>query len=257
VTPPFTTTVVADLAHGMITVSIVGLIETATVPVIRQTLLKCMAQAPDAVIVDLSRAAVEHPSRLAVFRASLRTAELYHPTMLVLCAPSPDLRPCMASAVLRGVPVFDTPQQAEAAVAAGSAGVRRAGLALAATPAACAEARELTAAACRRWQAAHLVGPATLVVSELVSNAVRHAGAPIEVAVALRGEYLSLSVRDGSRMPPRPVERQPDPRDLAEGGWGLHLVDVCATAWGAVDTSDGKVVWAMLRAVPVGTGRRG
>jgi anti-anti-sigma regulatory factor len=253
VAPPFATTVVADPATGVIAVSIAGLIETASVPTVRNTLLKCFAQAPDAVIVDLSRAAVEHPSRLAVFPAAVRQAD--HRTALMLCAPSPALRPFMASALLRGLPVFDSPEDAEAAVAAGSVGAQRVWLRLAPTLAACAEARELTARACRVWHLGELRGSAVLVVSELVSNAVRHAGTPLEVAVALRGEHLHLSVRDRSPSPPRPARVDPDLTALSEGGRGLYLVDFCSTAWGTTPTSDGKVVWAMLRAAPVGGGR--
>lgn len=78
----------------------------------------------------------------------------------------------------------------------------------------------------------------------------QHAGTDILVRVARRGDYLHVSVRDGSPQPPR-IGRTTDDGSPAERGRGLHLVDVYSTAWGSNVTADGKTVWATLRVTPL------
>jgi anti-sigma regulatory factor (Ser/Thr protein kinase) len=85
---------------------------------------------------------------------------------------------------------------------------------------------------------------AQLIVSELVANAVLHAGTTVELSVALRGQAIQVSVRDGS-----PDSVQPGrPGQSAEGGRGLLVVASLATDWGCLRTRDGKVVWASIPA---------
>ena len=95
---------------------------------------------------------------------------------------------------------------------------------------------------------AHLAGPATVVISELVSNAVEHAGTDLVVTVALRGRYLHLSVHDDSRQPPVPTAEGKGGPLVPVRGRGLHLVAGYATAWGSAPVGGGKTVWATLRA---------
>jgi anti-sigma regulatory factor (Ser/Thr protein kinase) len=89
---------------------------------------------------------------------------------------------------------------------------------------------------------------AQLLVSELVSNSVRHAGlgrdALIRVTADWSGDRLRVHVRDGgrSRRAP-PVAGSIRPAPGAESGWGLYLVDRLASRWGT--TADGY--WFELR----------
>ncbi|MCM0677052.1 ATP-binding protein [Micromonospora phytophila] len=109
---------------------------------------------------------------------------------------------------------------------------------------ACRRARELVTDACARWNLPEAVGPASLVLSELVGNVVRHAGTPMQVTLTLRRPYLHLAVVDGSRA--HAVAGSPDAR--AEGGRGLMLVRELTQRWGSMPAGDGKVVWATLAA---------
>jgi anti-sigma regulatory factor (Ser/Thr protein kinase) len=83
---------------------------------------------------------------------------------------------------------------------------------------------------------------ATLLVSELVTNAVLHAGTAIELCVELRGGILRVEVRDGTTL--APSRRR---YDLTAGtGRGMMLVEELAAAWGSELVDDGKLVWFEL-----------
>jgi len=85
-------------------------------------------------------------------------------------------------------------------------------------------------------------GDAQLLVSELATNAVVHAGTEFSVTLRSGGSTVRVSVRDASPAPP--VVRDGDPTALS--GRGLQLVDTIAVAWGVDDDPDGKTIWAEL-----------
>lgn len=79
----------------------------------------------------------------------------------------------------------------------------------------------------------------TLLVSEVVTNAVLHARSDFELSVVSGSHHLRIEVSDSS--PVVPVQRQRD--DDALTGRGLALVDQLASAWGVTEHAGGKVVW--------------
>jgi hypothetical protein len=104
------------------------------------------------------------------------------------------------------------------------------------------------------WGLAGLEDPAVLVLSELVTNAVRHAASPrgreIETRfLRLSHDRIRIEVHDASIE--RPVKRRS--ADTDEGGRGLLLVDaVTAHQWGVSSRPGiGKLVWAVI-AAPAG-----
>ncbi|WP_243742616.1 ATP-binding protein [Actinorugispora endophytica] len=114
-------------------------------------------------------------------------------------------------------------------------------------------ARDLTMATLREWGMVRMAGDVELVVSELVTNALRHAGARangmagcenvIQLSAMRRGAELICAVRDGNDS--LPARRDPD--FMAETGRGLHLVSCFSRSWGAVPTiAGGKFVWALF-----------
>jgi len=88
-----------------------------------------------------------------------------------------------------------------------------------------------------------LADAAALGVSELVTNALLHAGPPIAVRLAGTTAHPRVEVLDGSRTPP--AERDParDGGLMATIGRGLGIVATYSRAWGAELSGDGKVVW--------------
>ncbi|QWZ09924.1 ATP-binding protein [Nocardioides panacis] len=81
-----------------------------------------------------------------------------------------------------------------------------------------------------------------VVVSELVTNAVRHARTPVTVTLHAFDLTLLLEVQDGSAVRPA---RGAAPDVLATHGRGLHIVGILSRDWGTDALPDGgKSVWA-------------
>ncbi|MEU0897747.1 SpoIIE family protein phosphatase [Streptomyces massasporeus] len=96
--------------------------------------------------------------------------------------------------------------------------------------------------ACRQvaeWGLDDCVFVTELVVSELVTNAIRHAEPPIELRL-IYDRTLICEVSDGSTTAPH-MRRA---RTYDEGGRGLLLVARTCQGWGARHTTNGKVIWA-------------
>ncbi|MGW0736247.1 SpoIIE family protein phosphatase [Streptomyces sp. NPDC002851] len=102
-------------------------------------------------------------------------------------------------------------------------------------------ARRLARRALARWDLEELTDPVELLVSEVVTNAVRYATRPITLRL-LRTDVLRCEV--GDDVPQLPRLRQARATD--EGGRGLYLVNRLARRWGATRLSTGKVVWFEL-----------
>ena len=116
---------------------------------------------------------------------------------------------------------------------------------LPATPAAVQQARQATREALATWQLTGLQETAALIVSELVTNAIRHAsvgGAEVGLRLEATGSWLRIEVHDTDPRPPQP--RIPVAFD--EGGFGFVIVEALADKWGSCQSEDGKAVWAEL-----------
>jgi anti-sigma regulatory factor (Ser/Thr protein kinase) len=84
---------------------------------------------------------------------------------------------------------------------------------------------------------------AVLLVSELASNVVLHAGTPFEVALFVDDDCVRIEVSDGSPKEPTLETYAPD----SISGRGLHMIASAADRWGFEPRGDGKVVWFELR----------
>jgi anti-sigma regulatory factor (Ser/Thr protein kinase) len=81
---------------------------------------------------------------------------------------------------------------------------------------------------------------AMLLTSELVTNAVVHAATPLRLTLAIGRQGLRVEVADLDCTPPVPV---PESQSGPHGGFGLHIVERLASAWGCTRHDDGKTVW--------------
>lgn len=115
-------------------------------------------------------------------------------------------------------------------------------VALASSLDAAAQARGVVRDLLHRGHRDDMVDTACLLTSELVANAVVHAGAPVELVVDLDRGRLAVEVIDGAEGEIAPVEAEP----FATGGRGLALVERLADAWGVTPVVPGKSVWFAL-----------
>ncbi len=94
------------------------------------------------------------------------------------------------------------------------------------------------------WDLAHLEDSVSLLVTELVTNALVHTDGPARLELRRHDGAVRVLVTDSSsRVPrPRPVV------DGATGGRGLLVVGALAMGWGVEPSGEGKTVWADVRA---------
>ncbi|MDI3417390.1 SpoIIE family protein phosphatase [Streptomyces luteolus] len=111
-------------------------------------------------------------------------------------------------------------------------------------------ARRLVRAQLRRWGLEQLVETAELLVSEVVTNAVRHAHGDQLALRLVRSDVVQCEVIDDEHTLPTLLSTGP----ADEFGRGLAVVSALAREWGSARAGDGKSVWFEL-SVPVG--RRG
>jgi sodium/proline symporter len=105
-------------------------------------------------------------------------------------------------------------------------------------PAAVAHARGLVGRQLDAWGMPGLTFTSELIVSELVTNAIRHATGPVELRL-IRDRVLICEVSDGASTSPRLRHA----RTTDEGGRGLLIVAQLAQRWGTRYTTTGKVIW--------------
>jgi len=102
------------------------------------------------------------------------------------------------------------------------------------------KAREFVSGHLLENDLAGLCDDARLVVSELVTNVVRHVGTAFTVTLERHNGSVVLSVHDSLAEPPTP---SPEGR-RGTSGHGLLLVEACSGSWGVSQETTGKSVWA-------------
>lgn len=195
---------------------------------VRNALNECLAAQPDALVVDVRDLTVADRRALPVFAAAARQAAEWPGIPVMLWQPE-------------GTGAASVPP----AVALAGGRQRRSSqvrVRLQPVADACRRARELARDGCERWGLQSLAGPVSVVLSELVTNVVRHAGTAMDVRLTLRAPYLHVAVADGHPGSPRPRNSHP----TTEGGRGLQLVRSLTERWGFLPVGEGKVVWATL-----------
>ncbi|MGE5156494.1 MAG: ATP-binding protein [Betaproteobacteria bacterium] len=249
------TDVIRDVGTDVTTVRAHGVLDLRTASDMRAILLKVIGDCPAAVVVDVSDCTVAHRSALSVFPAVLRHFALQPLVAMSLGGVHPSFLSYGGRVILGPVPAYASTGSAVAAVAETRSTQQRVIFSPRLEPEAPAQARKMIGEACHRWGRPELETAAALVVSELVTNAIMHAHGPVLMEGALRGAFIHLRVHDGSTREPvlgLPLEAG-DP--LRDHGRGLRLIERHCAGWGFVLRADGsgKVVWATLRARPIGS----
>lgn len=239
--PPLT--VRLDHRFPIAVVRLQGELTPQTGAVVRSAVLEALVEEPTSMIVDLAGLTAVDELALEVLAGAAGQAAHWPGARVLLCAPPPAVAPVLPrTAVVRDLPVHPS-LQAALADAATEPVPQRVRQRLEPTIHAPRAARELAASACGRWGLTASSVPAEIIASELVTNAVRHAGTVLDLRITLRDHQLRLSVQDRSA---GRMARMETPSESDDHGRGLLIVDSVATAWGNLPIPDGKVVWASL-----------
>ncbi|GDY70112.1 hypothetical protein SAV14893_095050 [Streptomyces avermitilis] len=116
-------------------------------------------------------------------------------------------------------------------------------------PAIVAQARQHTTTQLTTWNLTDTTFTTELIVSELVTNAIRYGHPPIQLRLIHHNHTLTTEVSDTSNTTPH-MRRA---RTYDEGGRGLLLIGQLAQRWGTRHTPTGKTVWTEQTLTPTNT----
>lgn len=237
-----------DYRFPIAVVRLSGQLTPSAAAVARAAVTESLLEEPTSVIVDVAGLTAIDEVAVEVFAGVAARAAEWPGASVLLCAPPGPV----ATALRRAgnpLPVYAGFGEA-LAEAAGDPVPRRTRQRLAPTVDAPREARELVADTCDEWGLPEAAVAAEIIASELVTNAVRHAGTAIDLRMTLRDHQLRVSVHDRNGQP----ARLQTPTEADDHGRGLLIIDAVASSWGNVPIADGKVVWASVRVPPAHSG---
>jgi hypothetical protein len=221
-----------------------GVLDVRTYPVLRDVLLKCAADQPLAVIVDLTELELAHDHLTSVFVTVWLRVSQWSPVRLVV-VPGPARADLSWHGPMRRFLSVQPTVFAALAELGEPPPRRRTELWVPPSPLSVRAAQRFVTDTCDNWTIEPLVASAVTVAGELVENAAEHARSPARLRLELRLGRLTVAVADDDARPvslPRPGRRTLEPRS------GLQLVAHLAHAAGwSPKQSGGKVVWAVLR----------
>jgi anti-anti-sigma regulatory factor len=227
----------------LVVVRVAGHLTLATVPQVRTAVLKALVEEPQAVLLDVRELVLIDDVHLTVLIALARHAAAWPSIPILLCGPGPTVTAGVARlAVDRHVIVCRDLDEGRRRAAERPLPARIVQT-FPPLPNSSVQARGITTEACRTWGLAHLGPSAELVVTELVSNAIRHARTTFSLTITRTDRSLHLAVRDYASRLARLVG--PDGEE-EPGGRGLIIVEALTTGWGCTPTRDGKVTWATM-----------
>jgi len=251
-----TATTRQDLRTGVYEIRPTGTLDLAGATALRRSVLKMLPEQPRILLLGLDDIGIRDPLNLLVLPALDRRAVLDCGVRLqCYCDPDTDTGRLLRKRVGRLIAV--SADRMAALVAGTQAATRshRAYRHLAAETFSIREARDLTTESCRAWQIPQVSEAAKLIVSELVTNAVRHAQTEMDLVLTHRSRLLHIQVRDTAYAPALfPIEPLVEviyrTGDDSLGGRGLMLVALLSTACGTTIGATGKTVWATLGVRP-------
>jgi hypothetical protein len=223
------------------TVRVVGQLDASSAATLRATVLKCLADEPPAIVLDLKDLSCHDNAPLTTLTALARAAAAWPGIPFVAHSVAPDV-----VGRLRAMAVTWSVTVVPDAVAAATH------LSRTRSPASVrvdltssgdlAQVRETARQVCQRAGRSAIADTVEVVVTELATNALCHGTGIRTVIISASPYHVHVAVRDGSVDVPRVRDASED-----EHGRGLRIVEALSTAWGSTPTRDGKVVWATVR----------
>jgi anti-anti-sigma regulatory factor len=229
---------------GATVVRPVGVLDIHTYPLLRDCLLKCAADQPRAVIVDLEALEIAHDVLVSVFVTVWMRVSQWSTVPLML-VPAPAHAALFGkSPARRFVTVHATVQTALDRADEPPPRLRTELWLPPSVRSVLASAR-FVADTCHNWAVEVLTADAVVVANELVANAAAHTTWPATLRLELWHRRLTVAVADDD---PRPVVLPRPDRTSGDSRGGLLRVARLARAAGCSRRqSGGKVVWAVLR----------
>jgi anti-sigma regulatory factor (Ser/Thr protein kinase)/anti-anti-sigma regulatory factor len=233
-------------------VRVSGSVRPLDAPHLRLALAKALSQGPACVVCDLSGVTGLDPLCVAVFVAAQWSGPWPGPVVWLVGAQGQPAAALRATGTSQFLALANSVQAAHAQQAA-QPPLLRDQLTLAPLPTAPRRARQFTAEVLGRWSVPQLAEDATLIVSELVTNGVQHAGTDLEVRLEHGRGLLRIAVRDHAGLEPRQsADKVADLREaeatMGEHGRGLGIVRALADGCGRTRAhTGGSVYWATLR----------
>jgi anti-anti-sigma regulatory factor len=180
--------------HGAFLVRPMGALTMGNRHRLRSAVLKCLAECPAAVVIDLSECELADRLAAAVFVALRREAAAGAAVNVLLCGASGAMAQRI-QALAAGQPSYQTLQQAAAAIAQGPAVPTWRRERFAAAPESTSLAGCLVADACIDWRRPDLLHPARAVMFDLIHDSYLCAPSELRIIVSQRPGALALSVR--------------------------------------------------------------
>ncbi|MEU4421077.1 ATP-binding protein [Actinoplanes sp. NPDC024001] len=230
-----------DVETSALTLSVHGTWNRQLNQVTASAVHQGLNQHPPALILDLTDLADRHAASVPIWLTAAAAGRRMDPSVRVMACVAPDTGLADRLGARKNLQAFSSLAQAYRAATENPPSGDRFQLDLIPDGTAAPFARAMVTEACSSWGMPDLWDRGLLVITELVVNAVVHAGTAIRAVVSCRRAALHISVYDRDPRLPRTGDARTGPRQ------GLRVVDAAASAWGALPTEDGKVVWAIVR----------
>jgi anti-sigma regulatory factor (Ser/Thr protein kinase) len=226
-----------EVAHGVEVLSVAGPIVEADAGALGTAIADASALGPRGVMIDLSDATEISAGAVRVLLDARAAARGWPRPALVICSSSKPVAAALGSAMT----VHASREDGYARVDDRSTAPRRR-MNLDGSRQSPAAARAMAADVVADLHLERVADDLALVVSELVTNAIRYAQPPVEIEIETSDDAVTVAVGDGS-------PGRPSPREVAddeEGGRGLTLIDLLAAETGVRPKPPGKTIWAAL-----------
>jgi hypothetical protein len=225
---------------GVTVIRLVGVLSLAAVPKVRTVLLKCLADQPTAVVVDLQLVAIQHPVALNVFAVAARQAAIWSGTQLILVS-GPGLEGRMKSRVrVLGHFLRICPNLSVAMASIHQPPLRRLSVELLPSGrVAASSARRHVAERLGQWDCDVLTEDAVAVAAELVNHVIQVFAIEPVLRLELRRSLLTVAIAH-RQVTGTTEEASIDPLSR-------RILTGIAQTWGTSATQTGTVVWCVLR----------
>jgi anti-sigma regulatory factor (Ser/Thr protein kinase) len=226
-------------------VALYGTLDQTSVARALVAMRDCLAEAPGVMLVDVAHLVVASPAALTPVVGLVQDARRWPAAQVGFCGGAAAIGAMFADFDAADRPYIYADLDAGLTEALTVPVAPRATLSLRPVAGSPAHARGFVSDTCEGWRIGRIAKIASLVASELVTNAVVHARTPLAISLRLAGVRLHVAVRDGD---PRPMQRPPagEGEQPVDHGRGLLILDAMADEWGCHPTADGKVVWAAI-----------